>query len=287
MEKFIFINSDNEEISLGDNPPFILTKVMGVGGLKADVKMQKAPFQDGKSYIDTNLEERIITLHVTVIGNSLEEIQSNRRLLNRVFNPKLGKGTLKYESDVNSKEIEVVVHATPDYTLDNGNVVDTQLEVAINLIAPSPFWMDILKQSKEFKAWLGGMKFSLQLPMSFAQQAQQRGIINNGDVSTPIKVEFLGPASNPQITNLTTNKFIRIKRDLLIGEKLIINTEFGNKKVTLIDANNNETNGMHYLDLDSIFWNLVIGDNQVRYDADSTGEHTQVTVFWKERFMGV
>ncbi|MGJ9385523.1 Gp37-like protein [Salipaludibacillus sp. CF4.18] len=66
----------------------------------------------------------------------------------------------------------------------------------------------------------------------------------------PIEIEFNGPATNPNVANLTTGEFIRVNRELFEGDKLIINTAFGNeRKVVIVDQDGKEKSEWGYIDI--------------------------------------
>lgn len=286
MEKVTFINSQGLSVVLGNEGPFVLTKIEGTGAVAADMQTQKSPFQDGVTYIDSTLEPRPLSLEVMLLAENAVEMERHRRKLLRVFNAKLGPGRLVYEFGGNVKEIE----AKPEIGLalpDAGDFKETMQPGLISLYCPSPFWLDTYSEEKEMAAWIGGLSFPLRLPTTFAKEGQEQIFNNDGDVATPIIAEFYGPATNPRLDNLTLGEFIRIKRDLLAGEKLIINTAFGNKRVTLVDADNAETNAMHWIDLDSAFWQLRPGENRIKYNADAGVDKARVKVSWRNRYVGV
>ena len=76
-------------------------------------------------------------------------------------------------------------------------------------------------------------------------------------------------------------------RVLLPGEKLVISTRFGNKFVKLINSDGVESNAMHYINLQSEFWNLLPGGNRVKFTAVENQQEAMVSVRWKNRYLGV
>lgn len=287
MEKLIFRNSKNETVELGDKTPFILKHITGAGGIETDVQMQKSPYQDGKTYIDSVINERLISLNVVLISESEEERFQLRHQILRVFNPKLGKGTLTYQHDGGEKEVEVVVKTSPTFKEDN-ELPEEQLETLIHLIAPLPFWLDTYVESKEIATWNGGFKFPLVLSSGFATKGSPEIVIKNeGDVKTPVIVEFSGPATNPKIENKTTNEFIKVNKSILAGEKLIVSTKFGNKIVEIEDSLGNRTNAFNWIDLNSTFFQLVPGTNVIKCDSDEGTNEAKISIQWRNRYIGI
>jgi ribosomal protein L25 (general stress protein Ctc) len=138
--------------------------------------------------------------------------------------------------------------------------------------------------------WIGGLAFSLSLPMMFSGRSSMLyKIINNaGDVDAPITFEFMGETTNPKVINIDTGEFIKVNRTLQNNEILIVSTEFGKKKVVLRDkVSGQETNAFGYIDLNSTFFSLKPGNNLMSYDADAGKENAKVKIYWKNRYQGV
>jgi hypothetical protein len=111
--------------------------------------------------------------------------------------------------------------------------------------------------------------------------------MNKGDVITPIRIEFYGPASNPSIINETINEFIKVNKELEEDEILIVDTSFGNKKVMIQKGDKTIENAFGYIDLDSSFWQLAVGKNIIRYTSDDDSEKARVKISYKNRYIGV
>ncbi|MEV2520551.1 phage tail family protein, partial [Paenibacillus larvae] len=152
---------------------------------------------------------------------------------------------------------------------------------------PSPYWVDTYTTSRQMSYVMGGYKFSLRLPVSFSKRSFQRGVVNEGDVETPVKIEFKGPAQNPTVYNRTTGEFIRVKRDLSENDILHIDTTFGKKRVEIVRASGRVENAFHYIDLASSFFQLVPGPNTLEYNSNNDSSKTRVTVTYKNRYVGV
>lgn len=289
MERVTFINSRGQSIQLGNDAPFIMTKIEGTGAVNVDIQTQKSPFQDGETYIDNLLEPRSISIEIMILADDTEEMMKNRRKLLQVFNPKLGEGKLIYEYGKVKREIKAISELAPVFP-DAGDFKDTMQPGLIQLYCPSPFWLDTFIESEEMADWVGGLRFPLQLPMMFAgRSSRQHTVIHNvGDVDTPIVFEFLGPATNPVVTKVDTGEYIKVNREIAANEKLVITTEFGNKKVILRNLDTEEEiNAFGWIDLGSTFFQLDPGNNLISYSADSGQETARVWIRWRNRYVGV
>jgi len=282
MEKIIFINSKGQSVELGNDGPFILTKIEGTGAVNVNIQSQKSPFQDGETYLGNTLEPRSIPIEIMVLGENETDIVSKRGKLLQIFNPKLGQGRLIYEFGNIKREIKAIPELAPVFP-HAGDFSDTMQPGLIQFYCSNPFWIDEFETSEEIVTWIGGMKFPLRLPTRFAMKGSKKiNVINNGDVETPVRIEFKGPATNPKIINHITEEYIKVNRTLLTEDILVITTEFGNKRVEI-----NGQNVFNWIDLNSTFWQLEVGDNIIEYTSDDEVESSSVKIVYKNRFIGV
>lgn len=286
MEKIIFKNKYNKEIILSDHAPYILKKLNGLDS-SANINLIKSPLQDGKTFNNSSFNEKSLSIELALISQDDKEMYELRKKLNNVFNPKNGECTLQYEYGDYKRDIKVRVKNTPkykeDYKSDN-RILDT----IIHLVAPSPFWQNIYTESKLIATWTGGLTFPLSLGTSFATKGSPRlDVINDGDLETPLIIKFRGPAINPIIKNLRTNEFIKVKKELKENDLLEVNTEFGNKKVTIKKEDGQIINAFNFIDLNSTFFNLKVGRNVIECDSDDGSTKSKIKIDWKLRYAGI
>lgn len=286
MFKLIFINSRGKSVELFSSP-YRLIKVEGIGDVEADVQSQKSPYQDGDTFIDSVLEPRFITVELKITGKTNEELSTNRKKLASVFNPKLGLGLLRYVNGNEVKEIMALAEAVPAFPDGSTNRGTTFQKALIQLMAPNPYWVNPESVSEPMTAYIGLFEFPVEFPTQMGEQGSKQVFTNDGDVSTPVQIEFNGPATNPKVSNNTTGEFFKLNRTLADGEKLIVDTTFGNKRVEITDVDGNVTNVLNWMDLDSTFFQLIPGDNEVAYTADSGRDNAVVSITWRNRFIGI
>ena len=85
---------------------------------------------------------------------------------------------------------------------------------------------------------------------------------------------------------MSTGEFIRIKRELTSDDILYINTAFGQKKVEIIRSGVS-TDAFDYIDLQSVFFSLQVGDNMLEYTSENGLDPQSVEVRYKNRYIGV
>jgi hypothetical protein len=290
MQRIIFTNARGQSVELKSSAPFLLQSIDGLGDVDADVQTQKAPFQDGSTYIDTVLQERPISMQIAILASDTTTLLQQRQILASVFNPKLGKGVLRYENDETIREIEAVPDSVPAFPSGKENRGPTFQKALINLLCPEPFWLNDRDIIDELAVFEGGLSFPLSFPNMFSQQSDSRTklLVNEGDVETSVNITFHGPATAPiRITNETTGEFIEVNQSLLEGEKLVINTKFGKKQVIKVASDGNQTNAFHYINLESTFFQLIPGNNLLSYSTGADYERAPVIVTWRNRYLAV
>lgn len=287
MQRVTYINSKNESLEFGIIPPLVLQKIEGTGDISTRTISQKSPNQDGRTFIESNFEARDIFLQTTIISSDREEVFKERERVQRVVNPKLGEGILVYSYPGGTKSIKVIVDGTPVFSKYKGETVSCQL----NLIANDPFWYDLLPNEYEFSAPYSPMfEFpffsSPKDEIEFGLEQEDITIENRGSVFTPIVIEFHGGLKSATLTNRTNGDYIVIKKELLGGEVLSIDTSFGDRKVKLMNDRDSEKNGFKYITLDSKFLQLEEGMNDIHYRATAE-ENVTINIKWTNRYLGI
>lgn len=283
MARITYTNGRGQSIVLGNSPPLLVTKLDGLGAVQNDIQSQQAPYQDGVTVIGATLQPRHLVIEGAILGQDRDFYRSQ---LLRVINPKQS-GTLRYERGSLIREIACVPELAPAFP--SNYQLPCQIFM-LSLFCPDPFLLDPVTESKELADWLGGLSFVLRLPMMFAGRSSRVNHVvrNDGDVSTPLTIEFIGACLNPKIINVDTGEYIQVNAEIQPNEKLVITTHFGNKTVRLKNiVTNEDANAFHLLDLASTFFELKPGDSQLSYDADEGRGTTKVRVKWRNRYVGV
>lgn len=289
-EKILYENDKGQRVEIAYSFPFFFQKLDGADGINAAISKTKGIGQDGTTLEDVSLEDRPIQILGVIKGRSKEEIAKHRSKLLQVFNPKI-KGTLQYEyGDVKRKIRCQVVNAPKfakkftDYKYQN---------FLIDLICPSPYWQDLNSIKSSIAYW----KSELEFPLELTEEGIELGIrepslivnVNNpGDVECGMKIEFKATSTvvNPVIININTQEFIKLNRAIEAGEFVTITTHFNNKRAES-KLNGITTNTFNYIDVESTFMQLEVGDNLLRYDADENVNNLEVNIYYSPQYLGV
>ncbi|XWN51256.1 phage tail family protein [Anoxybacillus flavithermus] len=285
MQRIIFTNARGQSVELKSSAPFLLQSIDGLGDVDADIQTQRAPFQDGSTYIDSVLQERAISLEVVILASDKPTLLQQRQYLASVFNPKLEQGILRYENGEVVREIEAVPDGVPVFPSGRENSGPTFQKALVNLLCPNPFWKSTeITEEPTFEPLF---QFPFEGVFEIGVQRDNRIIVNDGDAPTPVFIEFYGPAVNPKITNKTTGEFIKVNQTLQEGEVMKIDTTPGKKSVYFVQPDGTERNVFNWIDLNSSFFQLVVGENEIEYSADSDIQGAIVNIRYHKLYNAV
>lgn len=282
MEKFIYRNPRGQAITLRYGGSYILDSYDGLTAAEVIPISTKGYRQHGSTHKHTMLGTRIINIFFYLYADSMAAFYEKRRYLAQVFNPLLGEGVLTYENDFTTKSISVLPTILPSPVQKMGSL---QL-LNVELTASNPFWYDTVENVIRIGDYVDGLKFPLAAPSyKFATMGTTTVVENKGDWSQPLLFEFRGTANKPRLSSLTTGEHIEINKNLLLGEKLWIDTSYGNKSVIFEDANGVRTSAYNLITNDSAFFQLQMGKNELSFSSD--GGQPEVYLYWRDRFVGV
>lgn len=290
MQVVKFINQKNEEVEFSSRSSTLLVQIDGLSGLESTDVSYTGYMQDGAAYQSSRFEKRQIIIKFHVVCESESNLLAVRSKIHRVFNPKLGSGTLVYEYKGVSRKIKCVADGLPTMELAS-NVSDCSGEVI--LLAHDPFLLDDTETTVNVATWRNAFKFPLTIPKSgmifgYKEPSLIANVINNGDVECGLTIEFIakGTVKNPSLLNINTQEYIKVNRAMVAGERITVSTGYNNKKI-VSELDGITTNIMNYLDLNSTFLQLEVGDNLFRYDADDNLSQLEVNIRYTQRYLGI
>lgn len=198
------------------------------------------------------------------------------------FSP-LSSGTLRVSYGGTVREIQYEVRRMHITTQNVHDYLAGELE----LTCMDPAFLANVTESGEISTWIDGWKWKFKLPFHMKRRgAPQITIVNDGHMPTAVEVVFHGPAENPKVTNLLTGEYIKVNRTLTADDILYISTEFG-KKTVEIETDGARVNAFHYIDLDSTFFELQVGDNIIQYETDNETVPQRVEIRYRKRYLGI
>ena len=159
-----------------------------------------------------------------------------------------------------------------------------------------PCWREETETREDIATWIGGFEFpvpdGLELydgwEIGYRQPSLIVNVYNSGDVKSGIRIEFraIGAVTNPVLLNVDTREFIKLNISLVAGDVLTVSTGYGEKAVKL-NRGGTITDAFRYLDVDSSYLQIAVGDNLFRYSADANAENLEVSIYHNNLYLGV
>ena len=192
---------------------------------------------------------------------------------------------------MNTGDLNCRAHGEPK--LERKSVL---IEFNIQLECLNPFWRENDEEKEDIASWVAAWEFPCEIEqdndksMIFGYRAESVIVdcYNEGDVSTGMRIRFtaLGTVTNPILLNVDTEEFIQLNITMQTGDVIEVNTKYGSKGAKLT-RDGEETDYFRYVDVDSTFMQLAIGDNNFRYDAASGINSLEVAIFYNKEYLGV
>lgn len=292
-EKLTYINSRGERLELGVDSVYhcnISKDVEGISGVTSVIYSTNSMGQHGDTYVGQRIEARDIDVvgHINT-RDKAQALELRRRML-KIFNPELS-ATLVYEYGGFKRVIDCRAYGEPKILKK-----EVLYEFDLQIECLNPFWREEEETKEDIASWVAAWHFPCVIEkdntksMIYGYRAESVIVdcYNEGDVSTGTRIRFtaLGTVSNPILLNVDTEEFIQINATMKTGDVIEINTKYGSKGAKLI-RDGVETDYFRYIDVDSTFMQLAIGDNMFRYDAASGVNSLEVSIFYSKEFLGV
>lgn len=292
-EKLTYINSRGERLELGVDSVYhcnISKDVEGISGVTSVIYSTNSTGQHGDTYVGQRIEARDIDVvgHINT-RDKAQALELRRRML-KIFNPELS-ATLVYEYGGFKRVIDCRAYGEPKILKK-----EVLYEFDLQIECLNPFWREEEETKEDIASWVAAWHFPCVIEkdntksMIYGYRAESVIVdcYNEGDVSTGMRIRFtaLGTVSNPILLNVDTEEFIQINATMKTGDVIEINTKYGSKGAKLI-RDGVETDYFRYIDVDSTFMQLAIGDNMFRYDAASGVNSLEVSIFYSKEFLGV
>ena len=267
-----------------DDPTYKLLKNYD-GFATADLtyRTTSAPYQQGETLLSTQFNTRKLTFSVMITAPSLEDVQAATQSLIRLFNPLAGNGVLAFEYEDGTSYYLSCSGRTTTSAGGRGTMYQV---VNFMMTAHDPFWYTSFQAAS-----LGTTSvatFPLVFPFVLPSNTANTIVTNNGDIDAAATIIITGDVTNPKITNNTTDEFFEFTINMDANDVMTITTGFGNKTITYYDATAGTTvNGFQYLNEDSVFWELIPGENEIIFTSDAVDAATRVSLSWRDRYSGV
>lgn len=273
---FRYVNENGDSIVFDYSGGYLINKPTGIDTVSVQMNEAQGIDQVGSAIKSINVQSRPVKISGVLVGEF--QAEDKDRLLS-VIRPDLS-GKL-YADDF---YLNVRPSATPAIEQK-----PTFASFQFSLLAPYPYW----QRDDSASATLSGVSKNFKFPWNISKpykfgtvmSAQFININNMGQVPIPYTVTFtaLAGVTNPKIIDASTNKFLLINKELVAGERLVI--EITHERTFVTSSVDGECRGA--LDLKSSFFRLKVGDNVLKPDADEGKQNLQVDVSYAIEVVGI
>jgi len=298
-ETLTYVNERGERISFSPASLYHVNMrdVAGLSDIQNEIYRFNAFGQDGDTYLGNRILARDIEIIGRINARNKEETQKLRRELSRILNPQFN-AKLIYDLGGFRRVISCKVDGALDF------IRQPVLEqFTIQLSCLHPFWREESETQQDIAAWIGGLEFptpnGLEIPIEgtwevgFRQPSLIVNVINRGDVRAGMQIAFRaqGALSGPSLLNINTGEFVKLGTisqpfHMIAGDVVTVTTGYGEKGV-ILRRQRDETSAIRFLDIDSTYLQLEVGDNFFRYAADVNADNLEVTIRHNNFFLGV
>lgn len=291
-------NSIKLELTRPDLSGFIIKSMDGLGPTKANINTTDIATNDGSIFNSSRLDKRNITLNLEFFQTDTESIEDIRQKTYKYF-PINQRVYITVETDNHTLETEGYIETNEPYIFSKNEGTN------ISIICPDPFFYSKNIVETVFSGVEPLFEFpfsneSLTTPLlefGAIQNKTEQVIVYEGDgkVGISIYIHALGSVSNIKIANVKTREIMILNTDKLAtltgssikaGDNIVINTQKGNKNVTLI-RDGVRTNILNCIEKGSQWFTLVKGDNIFAYTTDSGSSNLQFYITNKVAYDGV
>lgn len=292
-ESLTYVNARGESIVFGIGSKYhvnVQKDVSGISDIDNTIYSTSSMGQHGDTFAGNRIEPRIIDLSGKVNDSDKDNQLRLRREALKILNPEIN-GYLYYKYGDFIRKIGAKVDGSPQFKNK-----DLSLAFEITFKCLNPFWTEENDKREDIASWIADWVFPTVIekdnPESMIYGHRETSVIvdvyNEGHVASGMKIIFraLGELDNPQLFNVNTREYMKVNYTMIAGDVITIDTSYGNKSITL-NRGGVETNIYRYMDVDSTFLQLDIGDNVFRYDADDGITNLEVTVYHSQQYLGV
>lgn len=273
---FRYENENGESIVFDYSGGYLINKPNGIDTLSVKLNKAQGIDQVGSTIQSINVQSRPVNISGVLVGEFQAE---NKERLLSVIRPDLS-GRLYADEFY----LSVRPTATP--------AIEQKQHFAsfqLSLLAPYPYWQKDNSTSATLITVEKAFKFpwNISKPYRFGtvSEAQFINIKNMGQVPVPYTVTFtaLGYVTNPKIIDAATNKYLLLNKELVAGERVVV--EITHERTFVTSSVDGECRGA--LDLNSSFFRLNVGDNVLKPDADSGKESMRVDISYATEVVGI
>lgn len=273
---FRYVNENGDSVTFDWAGGFLINKPVGIDTVPVSLSQAKGINQTGATIQSKNVQPRPVNITGRLVGDNQA---ANKERLLAVVRPDLG-GKL-YADD-----FYLNVHPTATPTI---GYEEHFAQFQFSILAAYPYWC----MDDSATAVLSGVQPLFKFPWNISKtyrfgqlvETQFFNIWNGGQVPVPFTATFSasGTVNNPKLTNATTGKFLQIKKSMSNGERIVV--EITHDRTYVTSSVDGDCRGA--LDLKNTLYELDVGDNVLKPEAESGRDNLQVKINFAKEIVGI
>lgn len=273
---FRYVNDNGDSITFDFASGYLINKPTGIDTVSVSLSQAKGINQTGATIQSRNVQPRPVNITGYLVGDA--QTVGKEKLLS-VVRPDIG-GKL-YADDY---YLTVYPTATPNIEPKRWSA-----QFQFSLLAAYPYWC----KDDSASVALAGIEPLFHFPWNISREYQFgqlkrelfMNVLNRGQVPVPFTAVFTasGDVENPKITHVATGKFLVVNKPLVNGERLTVRITHDRTYVT--SSVDGDCRGA--LSLKSNLFQLEVGDNVLKPEAESGLDNLQVSVDFATEIVGI
>lgn len=268
------VNGDILTLS-GVEPVYQVIDITGLNPPKAQINTSTIVGLDGAVFNSSKLETRNIVLTIKINGN----VEENRQQLYDYFRT---KSWCKFYFSNQNRDVSIEGYVESVEC----NLFTNNETAQISIICPYPYFKSLSEtlQTLSHINALFTFPFTIELGSPVVISEYTTGGINvynsSADTGAIIEIDFSNSASSIELKNTTTGDDMVLNYSFQSEDKVIINTNKGQKSITLIRAGV-ISNLFSSLQQGSVFFQLAAGSNFFEYLVDNVVSSDDVSILFR------
>lgn len=273
---FRYVNDNGDSITFDFAGGYLINKPTGIDTVSVSLSQAKGINQTGATIQSRNVQPRPVNITGYLVGDA--QTVGKEKLLS-VVRPDIG-GKL-YADDY---YLTVYPTATPNIEPKRWGA-----QFQFSLLAAYPYWCKDDSASVALAGIEPLFRFPWNIPRAYQFGRLKRelfmNVLNRGQVPVPFTAVFSasGDVEKPKITHVATGKFLVVNKSLVNGERLTVQITHDRTYVT--SSVDGDCRGA--LSLKSNLFQLEVGDNVLKPEAESGLDNLQVSVDFATEIVGI
>lgn len=277
-----------KSITISTSPGEYYLKELDVGSVDGKTHTFKYVNQIGVSVYGISLGTRDIRIIGWVADENFDRLIQRKKVLNSFINP-----THLMELIVGGYKLSFYPGKSIKYSTSYEENNEVLCKFLIEGECPYPLFTPLQEQRVSVAYTLGKFRFPLTIPPEGVQMGVRQpsliALVNNaGDFPVGYTIEFkaTGSVSNPSLIDIGSQQMLKINKQMIAGESVTVNTREGERQI-IGRIGGVEQNYFQYRTYESDWLTLGVGENLLRYNADSGVTNLEALITFSPGFMEV